>query len=61
MFAPLARLLGLYSFKEELEELAFSYSEPEQYARLKAHLAELGRVQGSVVQAVRHYISTRDL
>ena len=28
VFAPLARLLGLYSIKEELEALSFKYSDP---------------------------------
>ena len=41
VFAPLARLLGLYSIKEELEELSFRYSEPENAARLAAQLATM--------------------
>lgn len=53
MFAPLARLLGLYSIKEELEELAFGYSKPDEYTALRLHLDQLAREQGPTVQWVR--------
>ena len=36
VFAPLARLLGLYSIKEELEALSFKHSQPA------AHQVRLG-------------------
>ena len=52
VFAPLARLLGLYSIKEELEELAFSYSMPEQYTQLRLHLDRLAKEQGTMVMQV---------
>ena len=35
VFAPLARLLGLYTVKEELEELSFKYAMPQQYAVMR--------------------------
>lgn len=53
VFAPLARLLGLYSIKEELEELAFSYSMPEQYTPLRLHLDRLAKEQRPMVMQVR--------
>ena len=31
IFVPLARVLGLYNIKEELEDLSFKYSQPEEY------------------------------
>jgi (p)ppGpp synthase/HD superfamily hydrolase len=31
VFAPLARLLGLYSIKEELEALSFKHSQPKAH------------------------------
>ena len=38
VFAPLARLLGLYSIKEELEALSFKHSQP------RAHQVRIGAV-----------------
>ena len=52
MFAPLARLLGLYSIKEELEELAFSYSKPVEYNTLKRHLEKLAMEQEPIILQV---------
>ena len=52
MFAPLARLLGLYSIKEELEALSFMYSDPEAYAAMQWRLDALAKLQGDVVLSV---------
>jgi (p)ppGpp synthase/HD superfamily hydrolase len=52
VFAPLARLLGLYSVKEELEALSFKYSEPEAYALMQRRLDVLAREQEDVVLKV---------
>ena len=46
------RLLGLYSIKEELEELAFSYSKPEEYCLLRRRLDQLMAEQEPVVLQV---------
>ncbi len=35
VFAPLAKLLGVYCIKEELEELSLQYVEPELYNHIK--------------------------
>ena len=53
VFAPLARLLGLYSIKEELEALSFMYSDPEGYSAVQRRLDVLAKTQGDVVLAVR--------
>jgi GTP pyrophosphokinase len=37
-YAPLAHRLGLYSFKFELEDLAFKYLNPEEYTAIENHL-----------------------
>ncbi|XP_065860434.1 putative GTP diphosphokinase RSH1, chloroplastic [Euphorbia lathyris] len=41
VFAPLAKLLGMYQIKAELENLSFMYSNPENYAKVKMRIAEL--------------------
>ncbi len=55
VFAPLARLLGLYSIKEELEALSFMYSDPESYAAVQRRLDVLAKMQGDVVLAVSSF------
>ena len=52
VFAPLARLLGLYGIKEELEELGFRYSKPHKYATLRRHLNHLADEYEPVIQQV---------
>jgi len=37
-YAPLAHRLGLYSFKFELEDLAFKYLHPDEYATIEGYL-----------------------
>lgn len=39
IFAPLAGRLGIYQIKSELEDLAFSYLEPEKYREIKELVA----------------------
>ena len=51
VFAPLARVLGLYCIKEELEELGFRYSEPEASVALARRMDELSAQQEAVVLA----------
>lgn len=52
IFAPLARLLGLYSIKEELEELAFKYSNPEAHRQMLRRMATLSKDQDNIIQSV---------
>ena len=54
IFAPLARLLGLYSIKEELEELSFQFSNPEAHGQMVKRIRVLSETQHDVVQAVSH-------
>lgn len=53
VFAPLARLLGLYSVKEELEDLAFRYSEPQAFRQYRAQLDRLCEEQQPVLQEAK--------
>nr|XP_016476530.1 PREDICTED: putative GTP diphosphokinase RSH1, chloroplastic isoform X1 [Nicotiana tabacum] len=41
VFAPLAKLLGIYQIKSELENLAFMYTNAQDYARVQRRIAEL--------------------
>ncbi|CAN1292603.1 Putative GTP diphosphokinase RSH1, chloroplastic, partial [Linum perenne] len=41
VFAPLAKLLGMYQIKSELENLSFMYTNPEEYAKIKKRVADL--------------------
>ncbi|XP_051132165.1 putative GTP diphosphokinase RSH1, chloroplastic [Andrographis paniculata] len=43
VFAPLAKLLGIYQIKSELENLAFQYTNPQDYTQIKRRVAELYR------------------
>ncbi|XP_019440743.1 PREDICTED: putative GTP diphosphokinase RSH1, chloroplastic isoform X2 [Lupinus angustifolius] len=41
IFAPLAKLLGMYQIKAELENLSFMYTNAEDYAKVKRRVADL--------------------
>jgi (p)ppGpp synthase/HD superfamily hydrolase len=41
VFAPLAKLLGMYSIKSELENLSFMYVSAEDYDRVTSRIANL--------------------
>ncbi|GFP80632.1 putative gtp diphosphokinase rsh1 chloroplastic [Phtheirospermum japonicum] len=43
VFAPLAKLLGIYQIKSELENLSFMYTNPQDHAKVKRRVAELYR------------------
>ncbi len=52
VFVPLARLLGLYSMKQELEELSFQFSNPEAYRLVRSTLNRIQADQQPTVQRV---------
>ncbi|KAL3134661.1 hypothetical protein ABBQ32_007669 [Trebouxia sp. C0010 RCD-2024] len=54
IFAPLARLLGLYSIKEELEELSFKYSNPEAHSHMVKRIATLHKEQSHLIASACH-------
>ncbi|KAK9280920.1 hypothetical protein L1049_003811 [Liquidambar formosana] len=43
VFAPLAKLLGMYQIKSELENLSFMYTNVQDYAKVKRRVADLYR------------------
>ena len=50
VFAPLAKLLGMYQIKDELEAHAFRWSDPEAHAEMMRWFDELSVSQGPVVE-----------
>ena len=65
IYAPLARRLGMALVQAELEDLAFSYLEPEEYARLAREVAEECRKRQPVIeqicQALREEMNKADI
>lgn len=59
VFAPLARLLGLYTIKEELEELSFMYAMPAQYALMAKAVDKLWQQQCTVLECARVELTKR--
>ncbi|KAH9575155.1 hypothetical protein CY35_01G097300 [Sphagnum magellanicum] len=49
VFAPLARLLGMYRIKSELEDLSFMFAHPEEYLEVKHRVQVLCKEQEEVV------------
>jgi GTP diphosphokinase / guanosine-3',5'-bis(diphosphate) 3'-diphosphatase len=52
IFAPLAGRIGLYLFKIELEDLAFKYLYPDEFARVTRRLEEVERERAAWADAV---------
>ena len=50
VFAPLAKLLGMYDIKNELEDLAFRYADPEAYSTTVRRLEEVSKVQEPTIK-----------
>jgi GTP pyrophosphokinase len=52
IYAPLARRLGMSLVKAELEDLVFSYLEPDRYARLAREVEEERRKRQPVIEQI---------
>ena len=50
VYAPLAHRLGLHKIKSELEDLAFRYEHPQQYAEIKARISETEAEREEIVK-----------
>ncbi|KAM7253554.1 hypothetical protein ACFE04_021708 [Oxalis oulophora] len=53
VFAPLAKLLGMYQIKSELENLSFMYTNPEDYAKVKRRASELYKEHEKELEELR--------
>lgn len=59
IYAPIANRLGMSKVKNELEELAFRYLEPDAYEELKAKVQKRRRASEGVVEDLRRTIITK--
>ncbi|MGH7296687.1 MAG: HD domain-containing protein, partial [Polyangiaceae bacterium] len=59
IYAPLATLLGIQSFKSELEDLAFKYLEPEGYQELVAQMQTTKKERDKYITDVCKTLSSR--
>jgi guanosine-3',5'-bis(diphosphate) 3'-pyrophosphohydrolase len=57
IYAPLAGRMGMQDMREELEELSFSYINPEAYKAVTARLAEFAARNKGVIEEVEHALS----
>lgn len=51
LYAPLAHRMGLYSIKNELEDLAFKYKEPDIYEMIEAKLEKTRDVRNRFIRS----------
>lgn len=56
LYAPLAHRLGLYSVKSELDDLAFKYTESEQYNEIERKLKSTQEVRNRFIRRFIHPI-----
>ncbi|GER34695.1 Guanosine-3',5'-bis(Diphosphate) 3'-pyrophosphohydrolase [Striga asiatica] len=59
VFAPLAKLLGIYQIKSELENLAFMYTNPQDHVKIKRRVAELDREHEKDIKEANEILMTR--
>ncbi|MGB3389581.1 MAG: bifunctional (p)ppGpp synthetase/guanosine-3',5'-bis(diphosphate) 3'-pyrophosphohydrolase [Pseudaminobacter sp.] len=57
IYAPLAGRMGMQGMREELEELAFRYINPEAYRTVTARLAELSERNRDVIVEIENTLS----
>ncbi len=57
IYAPLAGRMGMQDMREELEELSFSYINPEAYKAVTTRLAEFAERHKGVIEEVEHALS----
>jgi GTP pyrophosphokinase len=57
IYAPLANRLGIWQVKSELEDLAFRYLQPEEYARITEDLAQRGKDSAAYIEQVKQELS----
>ena len=56
IFTPIAARLGIYWIKTELENIAFKYTMPEEYARIESLVAKDRQERENYIDTVKEYI-----
>ena len=59
IYAPIANRLGMSKVKNELEELAFRYLEPQEYAALRASVEAKRRATEGLVEQLKNTIAAK--
>lgn len=59
IYAPIAARLGIYSIKNELEDIAFKYLQPEEYIKLKNLVKKDKTERESYTETVKSYIKKK--
>ena len=59
VYAPLAGRMGMQAMREELEDLAFRWLNPEAYATVVTKLAELHKKNEGLVEEIRTALETK--
>lgn len=59
IFAPLAKLLGMYQIKSELETLSFMYINPDKFADLKRRVEQLNKEQEKELSEAKRMLVQR--
>ncbi len=56
IYAPIASRLGIYWIKQELEDIAFQYVEPEEYEKIKTLINKGREEREEYIETVKNYI-----
>ena len=59
IYAPIAARLGIYWVKNELENIAFQYLMPEEFARIEQLVAKDQKERENYIDTVKEYISLK--
>ncbi|XP_020086228.1 putative GTP diphosphokinase RSH1, chloroplastic isoform X3 [Ananas comosus] len=59
VFAPLAKLIGMYQIKSELEYLSFMYTNPSDFAELKKRVEDLYRDHEKELEEAKNILRQR--
>ena len=59
IFAPIAGRLGMYAIKKELEEIAFMYTQPDEYFKIKTLVSKNQEEREKYIETVKSYLKRK--